>query len=123
MLSPAEVAIQRMLTEAFIAADANDVVLEPFSRESNGSGGYRKISQPPRAPQVMRLVPISTTSFERMTLDGRTVSPQFVLLGQWNSLMDRGDKFSLLGKRYEVVHVQEKSEYIRKGESVLLGDA
>lgn len=123
MLNPAELTVQRMLTKSFIAADANSVALEPNTREPNGSGGYKISPQPSRDPQVMRLVPITTTAFERQTLDGKVVTPQFVLLCEWDAVVERGDKFSLLGKRYEVVHVQEKREYMTKGETILLGDA
>lgn len=123
MLTPGEAAIQRILTRAFIAADANSVVLEPNKREPNGSGGYVLSAQPPRSPQTVRLIPITTTAFERETLDGKTVTPQFVLMAEATAAVERGDRFVLNGKRHEVVHVQEKRDYQTKGETVLLGDA
>lgn len=116
-----ELAIQRRNTEAFIAADPETVVLHPFTRQPNGSGGYKTVASPPRPPQTMRLIPISTTAFERGTLDGEAVTPEFVLLGEWDCAMSRGDKFVLDGKRYEVVHVQEKRDYQTKGETVYRG--
>lgn len=118
-----ELDVQRRLTKAFIDESPESVVLQGFDKESNGSGGFRLTPQPPRDPQVMRLIPISTTAFERLTLDGAAVTPQFVLMGEFNCEMQRGDKFELDGKRYEIVHIQEKHEYQKKGETVLLGDA
>lgn len=123
MTNAAELQVQRQLTKAFIDAEPDSVVLQPFDKESNGSGGYRIVPASPRDPQVMRLIPISTTAFERLTLDGKTVAPQFVLQGEWDCEMQRGDRFELDGKRYEIVHLQEKQEYQKKGETILLGDA
>ena len=122
-MSPSELRMQRSLTKMFIEADKEDIVLEPFSREANGSGGFRLVSQPPLAPQVMRLIPLSNTAFERNTLDGKAVTPNFMLMGEWDCEMARGNRFTLDGKRYEVVHVQEKRDYQTKGETVYLGDA
>jgi len=117
-----ELTAMRAQTVGFIAADLESVVLVPHTRTPNGSGGYKTASGLPRSPQNMRLIPISTTAFERSTLDGEAVVPQFILLGEWDCEMTRGDTFVVDGKRYEIVHIQEKRDYQTKGETVLRGD-
>lgn len=69
----------------------------------------------------MRLIPAKETlAVERETLDGRVVKPEYVLLALWDGEMERGDRFSLGGNRYEVAFVHEKRDYQVKGEVVYL---
>lgn len=94
-----------------------------MKRENNGSGGYALSAQPSRPPQKMRLIPLSSFAAERNTLEGKSILPDFMLLGLYDAGMDRWDRFVLNGNRYEIVHVQENKEYFTKGETVFLGEA
>lgn len=123
MMNQDELRFQRSATRAFILADVELIQLVPTRRTDNGSGGFTTTSALPVAPQEFRLIPVTNFTKERSTLDGVSVVPNFILLGEWNCSMKRHDRFTLNGKRYEVVHVQEKRQYETKGETILLGDA
>lgn len=118
MIPSAEAAAQRLLTEQFIRADAENVVLTPRTRTGDGAGGFRTVASAPLPSQVGRLIPTKETSVERPTLDGRLVLPEFVLLLNYGGTMSRGARFSLNGRDFEVVYVHENTEYQVKGEVI-----
>lgn len=121
MIPAAEMAAQRRATDAFIRADVESVTLVPRERSRTASGGATYTDLPPRPSQAMRLIPAKETlAVERETLDGRIVKPEYVLLALWDGEMERGDRFSLGGNRYEVAFVHEKRDYQVKGEVVYL---
>lgn len=119
--SAAELAVQRDLTTAFIAADPNNTVLMRQARTANGSGGW--VLGPPVAlpSQVTRLIPLQSGATERHSQDGKLVQPTYALLAEWDADMQRGDKFTLNGRRYEVVFINENQSYELKGEVIYLG--
>jgi hypothetical protein len=119
MIPAAEAAVQRRLTEAFVDADAEEVVLQALVKVMNGAGGF-STSRIPRPPQIMRLSP-SGTGVERQLPDGRIVTSSHTLLGYYGTVMDRGDWFTLGGREYEIVFVHENQEYQTKGEVILRG--
>ena len=124
MINATEARIQRKLTLAFIASDSASFTLVPTTYASNGSGGRKRVDSPARLPQSMRLIPQSgTVGTERETLDGMVVQPTYVLLGEWNAGMARGDRFTYGGTRYEVVWVHENRNYETKGEVITRGEA
>lgn len=118
-----EIEAQRTLTDYFISMDPDSVVLQPFTRESNGSGGYVRTPGEPRSAQDMRMIPLTEVTSERHTLDGKVVTPEWMLMGRYDAVVERGDQFELNGDLYEVVHVQEKKDYQTKAETVYLGSA
>jgi hypothetical protein len=114
--------MQRNLTRAFIAADEDAVVLERRTRTANGSGGY-VLSAPAALPsQPMRLIPLQSGAAERHTLDGKLVEPGYALLADWDADMARWDLFTVNGRRYEVVFINENRSYELKGEVVYHGE-
>jgi hypothetical protein len=119
----AELAAMRLQTRAFIAADEDEVVLTRHSRIPNGSGGYVLTAQPALPSQPGRLIPLQPGGPERHTLDGKLVDPGYHLLMDWGADMQRGDRFVVHGRRYEVVFVTENQSYEVKGEVVYNGDA
>lgn len=119
MIPAAEAAVQRMLTKSFVDADAETVILQALSKVGNGAGGFRE-SRVPRAPQTMRLIPLGSGQ-ERTLTDGSVVSAQYALLGYYGSAMERLDEFTLAGKNYRIVFVNENREYETKGEAILVG--
>lgn len=118
-----ELTYLRLNTKAFIDADYKDIILNRVTKTDNGAGGYTE-EETPVEPQRMRLIPQQgNMSPLRETLDGEAVQPDYVLLGEWNSDIQRWDTFTDSGRRYQVLFVHEKSSYERKGEVKYLGEA
>ena len=122
MIAGAELAVQRMLTSAFIEADHLTVVLYRSVWTSDGAGGSVKGLPAPLAPQRMRLIPLGDGAVERFTANGEAVRPSYKLLGKYDADMDRWDEFSLDGRRYEVVFINENRQYEVKGEVAYRGE-
>jgi hypothetical protein len=122
MIAAAELAVQRMLTAEFIAADFIVLALERSARVSDGKGGYR-VQRSTLAPQTFRLIPQGDTggAVERLTADGKAVRPQYVLMGAHTVDLARGDLFAIGDRRYEVVFINENRQYEVKGEVAYLG--
>ena len=115
---------QRRQTEAFIAADPRTFTLYRYPRVSNGRGGYTEGARVDIFEQVFRLIPANAEGLrtERTLPDGRVVLPEWVLLGEWNCEMRRGDRFVLPDEGVcEIIYVQEKRTYQTKGEVILRG--
>lgn len=117
----AELAVQRNLTEWFIKADSVEITLSRASRLSDGAGGT--IDGPTLAlpPQVLRLITQGGTgadSKNRFTSDGQMVSPDYILLGQHTADIQRWDTFTLDGRGYEVVFVNQNQQYEVKAEVI-----
>lgn len=122
MIATAELEIQRQLTLAFIAADSRSIVLSRSTITANNSGGYKRGTPVPLAAQTMRLIPSQDGSIERLTADGVAVSPSYMLMGRWDADLQRWDRFMLDGTEYEVVFVNQNTQYETKGEVAYLGD-
>lgn len=117
-----ELLVQKATTRAFIAADAEDVVLMRRERVPDGAGGYLK--NPPSAltPQRCRVIPsTSSRQVERTTLDGKVVVPSAILLGEDDLNVAIGDRFIGWGAEWEVVHVHERQAYQRKADLIRHG--
>lgn len=111
-----ELALQRRITKAFIAADSLEVVLLRRTATDDGAGGT--VYGPPAAlsPQVMRLIPLGSIVNEQTTADGRQVTPTYALLGEHTADVQRWDQFEVDGHTYEVVMLQQNSQYEVKAE-------
>lgn len=116
MIPPKEAEVQRKLTSWFVDADVEEVTLERPARISDGAGGWVNSFQP-WMPQRMRLVP-GAAPVERLTSDGLLVTPNYTLLGLYGASMERFDRFTLGGVKYEIVFVHENREYQTKGEVI-----
>lgn len=121
--SPAELAIHRANTKAFIAADPRSIVLIRSDPVPNGSGGTTPGPAVPQPAQTLRLLPVdSAVATERRLADGSVLKPSWTLLGEHTANMKRGDTFTLPdGTTGEIAYVQEKQTYQRKGEVVARG--
>jgi hypothetical protein len=72
----------------------------------------------------MRMVPLQdavATRSERTTADGVQVTPSYMLLGNWDANVARFDSFTLDGRRYEIVFIQQNRQYECKAEVAYLG--
>lgn len=119
----AEQRYQRKVTAAFIAADAESVVLQRSTRLPDGAGGW-KWSDPPTLlpPQRVRLIPsTSSRQVEQNSPDGSVLKPSFTLLGEHDLDVENGDRFVCWGYEHVVVHVLERTAYSVKADVVRHG--
>lgn len=116
-----ELNIQRSLTRSFIAADWRTIVLMRSEWVSDGSGGSIRQDPEPLAPQRMRMIPRADGAPERFTADGEAVTPSYVLMAEHTADIQRWDEFTVAGRRYEVVFVNENQQYEIKAEVAYRG--
>lgn len=116
-----ELTMQRRMTDAFIKADPQELVLTRQTRVSNGSGGFTLGAPTPLPSQTWKVVPQNRQLEERETIDGVMVRPDFVLIGYHDADVQRGDWFMWNAHRYDVVYVNEKRDYETRGELVYRG--
>jgi len=121
MIRPAELKAQRLLSQAFIEADARDVILLRSARTDDGAGGFTLGDPVSQGPQRFRLLPQEDGATERTTAEGETATPQYMLMGPWNANMQRFDGFTLDGIRYQIVYIDDR-KYELKGEVIRLGN-
>jgi hypothetical protein len=122
MIATAELKMQRKLTRMFIEADPLEIQLLRASRTPNGSGGYiTGTPEPVGGLQRMRLIPLQDGQTERYDANGKQVFPQYMLMGMYDADMQRWDFFQLNGTRYQIVFIDENTQYQVKGEAVYLG--
>lgn len=117
----AELAAQRALTNAFVAADAEPITLFRSEWVSDGSGGEVRQDPLPVGVQVLRFQPRQDGGSPRTTADGQQVVPTYTLVGKHTADIERWDEFVLNGDRYEVVFVYENRQYQVKAEVAYLG--
>lgn len=118
-----EVRALRNQTREFIKADMRLVSLwRTDDWVPNGTGGFKPSGVISIYEQEMRLIPYSSLGVSRERVEGTTVSPSWVLLGEYNAEMKLGDRFFMPdGTVAEIVLVEEKRLYQTKGEVVLHG--
>lgn len=124
-MNPTELRVLRRNTKAFINESPAEVVLVPVSRTADGAGGYKTTSGTARDPQTMRMIPLASTAAmgELQTPDGRNIRPRYILMAEWDAIIERWDTFTWEGEQWLVGRVQEKHEYQTKAEIVPLGSA
>lgn len=103
-----EIRLQRKQTRAYIAADPLPVILSRSSLVRDPSGGYVRNTPTSLASQLMRLDPTAANNAPvRRTVDGIEISPEYVLLAEWNADIERGDWFYKSDVKYEIVFVDD----------------
>jgi hypothetical protein len=118
-----ELAIQRRITKEFIGYDSVVVVLQRSTRVSDGAGGYLRQSPVSLPPQVMRLIPLSDrgAAAQRLTADGKMAQPNYILMAEYSADLMRWDTFALNGERYDVLWVNQNTQYEKKAEVIYRG--
>jgi hypothetical protein len=116
----AELAEQRRLTSAFIAADPSALSFVRAPLIDDGAGGYRHGAPTTLPSQVVKVVRLQDTLLERNTEDGRSIAPSFVLVCEWDADIARWDKYVIAGATFEIVSVVDRG-YELKAEVVYLG--
>lgn len=121
MISSLELSIQRQLSNAFIEADPLEIQLSRPTRTPDGAGGYVDSLVPIGGLQRLRLIPLGDGADERTTADGVAVAPTYMLMGTYLANIQRWDEFSVDGRRYQVVFINQNRQYEVKGEVAYLG--
>lgn len=120
-LRPAELRAQQRISQAFIDADAQDVILMRSPRLDDGAGGFTLGEAVPQGAQRLRLLPQEDGATARTTAEGETATPEYMLMGPWDANMERFDEFQIGTTRYQIVYIDDR-KYELKGEVVRLGD-
>lgn len=95
----------RKVMAAFIAADGRQITLNRPQFSTTGTGGYVKGGYTPiNPPQLFRLVPYRRrlTDLTTPKADGEIPTIPYVLVGLYNSNIQRMDEFTLDGVFYRV---------------------
>lgn len=121
MIPSAEAQAQRRITTEFIKADLSEIILVAYDRVSNGSGGFQMVEREDRVPQEGRIIPVTANAPERMNQQGQRVIVEFMLIMEWDSVVEKWDRFIARGRLFEVLHVQEKRDYQTKAELITVG--
>lgn len=119
-LRAAELAVQRKQTRAFIAADAVEVELTRRTRTDDGAGGVEVGNATLLGPQRFRLIPQEDGATARVTAEGETATPEYILMGDSDVDVARWDEFVLGERRYQVVYIDNRG-YEIKAEVIYLG--
>lgn len=118
-----ETNILRKQTKAYIDDSPFTVRLVPYPETRTAAGGKTRAGGVPRKPQTFRLVPLdrmasATTNLQTgRPADGKEHQANFMLMGEWDLEIGRGDKFTGEdGTVYEVVEVQPSGSapYLRR---------
>jgi hypothetical protein len=120
VIRDAELRAQRATTRAFIKADVVQVVIERAEYGSDGAGGEIKGDLEPLPAQLARLIPMQDGSTPRVVANGEQVVPKYMLMGEWDFDVQRFDEFTLNGRRYQVVFINENQQYEVKAEVAYL---
>lgn len=113
-----ELELQITATRAFILADAEDIVLIRQNRQPDGSGGFTYGSPVEIATQVARLIPQSDKVREVTAGDGRMAMPEWVIMMEPGSDMERYDTFTWRGDEWEIAQIHTKPDYQMKGDVI-----
>jgi hypothetical protein len=120
-IRPAELRVQKRISTAFIEADGRSVVLQRRTRTPDGAGGTLVGDPVDQAAQLCRLLPQEDGATARTTAEGETATPEYMLMASAGANMERFDEFTLDGRRYQIVYIDDR-QYEVKGEAVYLGD-
>lgn len=119
-----EVVMLRRQTREFIKADMRLITFWFVGEHvPNGAGGFLPGEITEVFEQEMRLIPFNSLGVSRERTEGTIITPSWVLLGEYNALMEPGYRFFMPdGQVAEVLLVEEKRLYQTKGEVILHGE-
>lgn len=108
---------QRRLTKVYIDYDPTVITLIPTIKTATPTGGYTESDGPPRIPQTFKKIAVAAFSAApRITIAGVERIIDYVLLGEYDSIMEPGDHwFDSNGDRYTVIAIEAGHGYERKG--------
>lgn len=123
-MTPAELVLQRKATRDFIEADKTSLVLTP-SNEVWSAGSKTYADQPPRPAQDFKVIYPAADSGGRATTNEGTETARwdFILVGNWNATVAKGDRWTEGEQTYVVEWVQPYNEYEVKAGGISHGDS
>lgn len=113
--------VMRKQTRDFIAANPLSVILSRADSVPDGAGGLTTPLPMNRPVQIMRVIQQGTEMPVRRSVDGEELQPEFVLLGEHDADIRRGDWFFINGIKYEVFWVRPDRRYETWAEVVSRG--
>lgn len=122
MIPQAELDLQTAATQAFILADAEDIVLLRRTRSPDGAGGFVFDDEIQIAEQTARLIPQQDKTLEVTGSDGRRATPDWVIMMAPDADLERYDRFDWNGKTWEIAQIRAKPDYERKGDVILVDE-
>lgn len=126
MWSDTELAAQRRITAAYIAANPSSITLIPRKLVKSGTGTTWQ-DQPPRPAQTFRLIDQSSPSGNQptaTTIDGAQRKVQYQLLGAWDTVVGLRDYWiDAEGFRCEVAELLPDNGYEQRAQVVRYGQA
>ncbi len=120
-LAAGELQVMRRNTRAFILADPRIIILQRRTRALDAAGGIERGPLADVPAQVFRLLPQEDGATARVTAEGETATPEYMLLGMYDVDMQRWDVFEFDGRRYQILWISENRQYQVKGEVIHLG--
>lgn len=98
----------RKVMAAFIAADGREITLNRPQFAKTATGGYAKGNFSALPPQLFRLVMYQRrlTNLTSEKADGEVPTLPYVLVGAFDSDVERGDEFTLDGTYYRVKGIE-----------------
>jgi hypothetical protein len=98
----------RVVMAEFIKADGRELILRRPTFEETETGGYAKTNFVELSPQVFRLVMYRRrlTDLTTPKADGEVPTLPYVLIGYYNSNIQRMDEFTLDGAYYRVQGIE-----------------
>jgi len=102
-----ELTIQRQLTKAFIDTMPVTLVLTPRTKVPTDIGGFTWQEEEPRLPQVLRFVELDTSrpNDPIRTQDGIERRADFMLIGEWDAIIEVNDIFTYDGDSFTVIEM------------------
>ena len=117
-MNQAELDLQIEGTQAFILADAEDLIFKRRSKVSDGSGGFKFGAPIVLSEQTGRMIPQSDRVPEISGSNGKASKPQYVLLLMPSADVQRYDQFVWRGVTWEIAELHDKPDYELKGDVI-----
>lgn len=98
-----EIAIQRDLTHQFIHADPTEITLQAHTRSRTSAGGWQRVAGATRAVQSVKVIIVDENADPVVTPDGVERRAEFILLCDYDAVVEVGDTFTMRGAQWEVI--------------------
>ena len=114
-LSPTERIMARRQIGALIDADPVDIILTRTPRVSDGAGGFLKGTPQELEPQTVTIIPFKRrmSEYQVNTELGDVIDYPYLVLGDHNLDIQRGDTFSWQGNIFEVHAIEVLEREVR----------
>jgi hypothetical protein len=94
-------------TRAFIEYRPELVVFTRKTKDDDGAGGFEWIDPVDLSAQRMRLIPTKSSASARVTTNGQTVTPDWMLVGYPDADVKVGDTALVRGHLLEVIFISD----------------